>query len=98
MSNVLSVRLNQEDEQRLKALAEDLDIGPSVLARMLLHAGLANLEELHAARKTGRFPLDLLSDLLAPAARTKGLTEEGVRRSVKAARKKLWKERYADRR
>jgi len=96
MSKVLSVRLNKEDERRLKALAQHLDVGPSVLARILLHTSLANLQGLKAAAKAGRFPLSLLSDLLAPAAQAKGLTEEDLKRSVKAARRKLWKERYAE--
>lgn len=96
MGKVLSVRLAEEDEQRLKELATDLDIGPSVLARMLLHSSLANLEGLRAAREAGRFPLSLLSELLVPAARAKGLTEEDLKRSVRAARKKIWEERYAE--
>lgn len=95
MSKVLSVRLNKEDEKRLRALAQHLDVGPSVLARMLLHTSLANLEGLEAAALTGRFPLSLLSELLAPIAQAKGLTEEDLKRSVKAARQKLWKEHYA---
>lgn len=98
MSKVLSVRLNEEDKKRLEALAEDLDVGPSVLARMLLHSGLANLEGLQAAREAGRFPLTLLSELLAPAARAKGLSEEDLARSVQAARQRIWQERYADQR
>ncbi|MFQ5794354.1 MAG: hypothetical protein ACE5JP_04815 [Candidatus Bipolaricaulia bacterium] len=94
MSKVLSVQLSEEDEQKLRALAQDLDIGPSVLARMLLHVSLVNLEELKSARQAGRFPLSLLSELLAPAVRAKGLTEEDLQRSVKAARKQLREERY----
>jgi predicted transcriptional regulator len=49
MSKVLSVRLNQQDSKKLEALAEDLDLDPSVLARMLLHSSLANLEGLKVA-------------------------------------------------
>jgi len=94
MGKVLSVRMNEEDTKRLEALAEELAVGPSVLARMVLHAGLAALEELRAAREASRFPLSLLSELLSPAARAKGLTEEDLARSLKAARKKLWEERY----
>lgn len=56
MSKVLSVRLNEDDEQRLAALAEDLDVGPSVLARMLIHSSLSGLEELQTLRERGRFP------------------------------------------
>jgi len=46
MSKVLSVRLNAEDEEKLRALADELDVGPSVLARMLLHASLSQLDQL----------------------------------------------------
>ena len=95
MSKVLSVRLNEEDERRLKALAADLDIGPSVLARMLLHGHLVHLETFRQTPEIDRQGLSLLGGLLAPAARAKGLTEEELRRSVRSARKKLWKERYA---
>ena len=98
MSKVLSVRLGQEDEELLQVLAKELDIGPSVLARMLLHTSLASLEGLKAARRAGRFPLSLLSELLVPATRARELTEEDLKGFVKAARKKLWIERYADRR
>jgi len=93
MSKVLSVRLNPEDEERLRALAEELDVGPSVLARMLLHTSLSQMEQL----KGDRFPLSLLSDLLAPAARGQGLCEADLAGSVKTARKRLFAERYGER-
>lgn len=95
MSQVLSVRLDEQDREKLEALAEDLNIGPSVLARMLIHSSLSTLEELKAVQAAGQFPLALLSTLLAPAAQAKGLTEEDLKRSVQTARKKLWKARYA---
>jgi len=93
MSKVLSVRLNAEDEEKLRALADELDVGPSVLARMLLHASLSQLDQLRGER----FPLSLLGDLLAPAAREQDLDEAGLAGSVKAARQRLWAERYGER-
>jgi hypothetical protein len=41
-----------------------------------------------------RYPLKELSDLLAPAAQAKGLTEEELMRHVKEARRRIWQERY----
>ena len=96
MSKVLSVRLNEQDRKNLETLAKDLDVGSSVLARMLLHSSLTNLEGLKAARVAGRFPLSLLSELLAPEARTKGLSEEDLQRSLRSARKKLWRKHFPD--
>ena len=90
MNKVLSLRLNPEDEQKLRTLAEDLDIGPSVLARMLLHTSLSQLEQVD----TGRFPLSLLSDLLAPVAQAQGLEEADLARTIKAARKRLSTQKY----
>ena len=97
VSKVLSVRLNESDQERLHALANELDLGPSILARMLLHSSIAHLEELKALRQIGRFPLSLLSELLAPAALSKGLTDGDLQRSVKMARKKIMTERYSNR-
>lgn len=90
MNKVLSVRLSKEDEQKLKAVAAHLDVGPSVLARILLHTSLSQLERL----RSDRFPLALLSDLLSPMAHAQGLDEADVARSVKAARKRLFAKRY----
>lgn len=96
MGKVLSVRLNDDDEARLAELAEDLDVGPSVLARMLIHSSLAGLEELHALRERGRFPLSLLSEVLVPAAHADGVREEDLSAATKDARRRLWDERYAE--
>lgn len=90
MSKVLSVRINPEDEAKLRALAEELDVGPSVLARMLLHTSLNQMSEL----KGDRFPLSLLSDLLTPTAQAQGLDEADLARSAKAARKQFFAKHY----
>ena len=96
MGKVLSVRLNDDDEARLAELAADLDVGPSVLARMLIHSSLASLEDLQALREHGRFPLSLLSEILAPAAQADRVSEEDLNAAVTDARRRLWDERYAE--
>ncbi len=50
--------------------------------------------ERYVLQERKRFPLKELSDLLAPAAQAKGLTEEELMRHVKEARRRIWKERY----
>ncbi len=94
MSDVLSVRLSEEDRKKLEELSDELSVGVSVLARMLIHSSLTNLEELRHLRATGRFPLALLSDLLEPAARSRGLTEEQLTETIESVREEIWKDRY----
>jgi len=53
-------------------------------------------EKMYLVQKRGRFSLRELSDLLAPAAQTKGLTEEEMMRHVKEARRRIWQERYRE--
>lgn len=52
--------------------------------------------ERYVVQERGRFPLKELSDLLAPAAQAKGLTEEELMRHVKEARRCIWQERYRE--
>jgi len=52
--------------------------------------------ERYVVQERGRFPLKELSDLLAPAAQAKGLTEDEIMRHVKEARRRIWQERYRD--
>ncbi len=93
MAKVLSVRLSPEDEAKLRELAKALDVGPSVLARMLLHASLGRLDQLRGER----FPLSWLSDLLAPAVQAHGLDQAALDAAVKSARKRAWDTRYDER-
>lgn len=90
-SEVLTVRLVPEDLGRLRELAEELGVGPAVLARILIRQGLKSLSSTSQAR----FPLKELSELLAPAAQAQGLSEEELMEEVKAVRRELYKERYA---
>jgi len=50
--------------------------------------------ETYLVQEKGRFPLKELSDMLAPAAQAKGLTEEELMRHVREARRRIWQERY----
>ena len=50
--------------------------------------------EVYLVQEKGRFPLRKLSDLFAPAAQAKSLTEEELLRHVKEARRRIWQERY----
>ena len=52
--------------------------------------------ELYAVQQTRRFPLMELSAILAPAAQTKGLTEEEMMRHIKEVRRRTWQERYRE--
>lgn len=51
-------------------------------------------EYLSSQAAQGKFPLEELSALLAPAARAKNLHESDVTRHIKEARRRIWKERY----
>lgn len=90
-SGALTVRLIPEDLERLRKLAEELGVGPAVLARILIRQGLKSLSSTSQAR----FPLKELSALLAPAAQAQGLSEEELLEEVKAVRRELYEERYA---
>jgi len=90
-SAVLTVRLVPEDLGRLRELAEELGVGPAVLARILIRQGLKSLSR----PAQTRFPLRELSELLAPAARAQGLSEEELLEEIKAVRRELYEERYA---
>lgn len=93
-SAVLTVRLVPEDLERLREVAEELGIGPAVLARILIRQGLKSLSY-SSSQAQRRFPLRELSELLAPAAQAQGLSEEELMEEVKAVRRELYKERYA---
>jgi len=93
-SAVLTVRLIPEDLERLRELAEELGVGPTVLARILIRQGLKNLSLSGTRAKAKMLPLRELSELLAPAAQAQGLTEEELMEEVRAIRRELYKERY----
>lgn len=49
--------------------------------------------ETYLVQEKGRFPLKELSDMLAPAAQAKGLTEEELMRHVREVRRRICQER-----
>lgn len=61
----------------------------------LNHLAVAALQK-YLLQERDRFPLQELSDLLAPAAQAKGISEEEIMRHVKEARQRIWKERYQE--
>jgi predicted DNA-binding protein len=89
-SEVVTVRLIPEDLERLRELAEELGVGPAVLARIIIRQGLKNLSSTSQAR----FPLKELSELLAPAVQAQGLSEEELLEEVRAIRQRIYEERY----
>lgn len=90
-SEVLTVRLTPEDLEQLRELAEELGVGPAVLARIIIRQGLKSF----SSHDRAKFPLKELSDLLAPVAQAQGVSEEELMKEVKAVRRELYEERYA---
>lgn len=84
----ITLRVPSQLHQALTQVAAEQDVSLNHLAIEAL--------ELYLVREKGRFPLKELSDLLAPAAQTKGLTEEELMRHVKEARQRIWQERYRE--
>jgi len=84
----ITLRVPSRLHQALTQTAAERDVSLNRLAIEAL--------ELYLVQEKGRFPLKELSDLLAPAAQAKGLTEEEVMRHVKEARRRIWQERYRE--
>lgn len=74
----ITLRVSSELHQELTEAAAERDISLNHLAVEALTRYLVQEEE--------RFPLKELSDLLAPAAQAKGLSEEEMMRHVKEVR------------
>lgn len=84
----ITLRVPSQLHQALIQAAAERDLSLNRLAVEVL--------ELYVIQEKGRFPLKELSNLLAPAAQTKGLTEEEMMRHVKEARRRIWQERYRE--
>ncbi len=84
----ITLRMPSQLHQALIQVAAERDLSLNRLAVEVL--------ELYVVQEKGRFPLRELSDLLAPAAQTRGLTEEEMMRHVKEARRRIWQERYRE--
>ena len=84
----ITLRMPSQLHQALIQVAAERDLSLNRLAVEAL--------ELYVIQEKGRFPLRELSDLLAPVAQTRGLTEEEMMRHVKEARRRIWQERYRE--
>jgi site-specific recombinase XerD len=84
----ITLRVPSQLHQALTQAAAERDVS-------LNHLALEALK-MYLVQERGRFPLRELSDLLAPAAQAKGLTEEEMMRHVKEARRRIWQERYRE--
>ena len=84
----ITLRVPSQLHQALTQVAVEQDVSLDHLAVEAL--------KLYLVQERGRFPLKELSDLLAPAAQAKGLTEEEMMRHVKEARRRIWQERYRE--
>lgn len=82
----ITIRVPSQLHQALTQSATEREVS-------LNHLAVEALER-YLLQERRRFPLKELSDLLAPAAHAKGLTEEELMRHVKEARRRIWKERY----
>lgn len=85
----ITIRVPTTLHKALAHAAIDRDTSLNRLAVEALEQYLATIKG-----EEGRFPLRELSDLLAPAAQAKGLTEEDLMQHVREARRRIWEERY----
>lgn len=100
----ITLRVPPQLYQALTQAAVERDVSLNHLAVEALELYLVQEKELALSRSPersegeakGRFPLQELSDLLAPAAQARGLTEEEMMRHVKEARRRIWYERYRE--
>jgi site-specific recombinase XerD len=92
----ITLRVPSQLHQALTQAAAERDVSLNHLAVEALELYLVQERELALSEAKGRFPLKELSDLLAPAAQARGLTEEEVMRHVKEARRRIWQERYRE--
>lgn len=84
----ITLRVPSQLHQALAQVAAERDVSLNHLAVEAL--------QWYLVQEKGRFPLKELSELLAPAAQAKGLTEEEMMRHVKEARRRIWQERYRE--
>lgn len=85
----ITIRVPADLHKALTHAALDRDISLNQLAVEALEQHLVALKG-----KEGHFPIKELSNLLAPAAQVKGLTEEELIRHAKEARSRIWQARY----
>lgn len=84
----VTIRMPKRLHRALSRVAAESDVSLNQLAVDAFE------EYLNGQAAQGKFPLEELSALLAPAARAKNLQESDVARHSKEARRRVWKERY----
>ena len=84
----MTIRVPRQLHRALSRVAEKSDVSLNQLA-------VAAFEEyLNSQAAQGKFPLEELSALLAPAAQARHLRESELLDHVKEARRHIWEERY----
>jgi site-specific recombinase XerD len=84
----ITLRVPSQLHQALTQAAAERDVS-------LNHLAIEVLEQ-YVVQEKERFPLKELSDLLAPVAQARGLTEEEMMQHVKEVRRRIWQERYRE--
>jgi len=92
----ITLRVRPQLHQALTQAAAERDVSLNHLAVEALELYLVQEKELALSEAKRRFPLKELSDLLAPAAQARGLTEEEIMHHVKETRRRIWQERYRE--
>jgi hypothetical protein len=81
----ITIRVPQSLHQQLTQISSEQDKSLNTLAVEALESYTA---------QAGRFPLQQLSDILAPAAEAAEVSEEELLELARAVRQRIWKERY----
>jgi predicted transcriptional regulator len=81
----ITIRVPQKLHQQLTQISSEQDKSLNTLAVEALESYTI---------QAGRFPLQQLSDILAPAAEAEGISEEELLELASTVRQHIWKERY----
>ena len=84
----ITLRVPSQLHQALTQAAAERDVS-------LNHLAIEALKQ-YVVQEKERVPLKELSDLLAPVAQARGLTEEEMMQHVKEVRRRIWQERYRE--
>lgn len=81
----ITIRVSPELHQQLIQISAEQDKSLNTLAVEALES---------YAIQAGRFPLQKISDILAPAAEAGEITEDELLAQARAVRQRFWQERY----
>ncbi|MCP4419777.1 MAG: toxin-antitoxin system HicB family antitoxin [Chloroflexi bacterium] len=85
MPKRITIRVSPELHKQLVQIGTDQEKSLNTLAVEALE---------YYAIQAGRFPLQKLSDILAPAAEAGEISEEELLEHARSVRQRIWKERY----